>query len=423
MIHRINVFLLSVIIGFLPAYVFAASTPEDIWLREITKNVDSTGRTTGYTIDASKRTIVNGTARDMSSKLLDYKPNKAAVGGVMKKRLTQAAVGGGVALIGVAIVDSLLRGIGWIMEDGVYVKKIINDPEANPQYIWIVNGISVTAGSTPQAACNNAYNFYMPPDSGTTYKEANSVDGVNWFCPSPQFGRASRGAAITRQNNPNYDPTKPNTETKIPITDSELADIMFGDYAGDSSANIQPKNDGTHTGVQETMQPDPNAGEGTKDKPENPVSKDVDQKLDANPNKKVTDHKSTDSKGDEETTKEDGTKEQTKTDTKTELPAFCNYAASLCKWIDWTQNDELPEKDDTDLEVNVPIPTKTVSVNFGAQCPAPVSYPFSMGGYSTTIPLIKFEPLCATAPIVKPSIIALASIGAAFIIFGRGKSE
>lgn len=415
LVYKINICLLSLIFAFAPAYVFAADTPEDIWLREITKNVDSTGRTTGYTIDASKRTIVNGSARDMSSKLLDYKPQRSAVSGVMKKRLAQAAVGGGVVIIGAAAVDALLRGIGWIMEDGAYVKKRTpnnpvdpNDPSV--EYLYYRDpGTNGKYYSTPEAACMEVAKYY-----GQTFISYDTL------CRMKRSTGTADQWSLDKKKNINYDPNAPKNpnEQKIPITDSELEDIMFGDYQGDPDSNIQPKNDGQHTGVQETMTADPNAGEGTKDKPSNPVTEDIDQNLDANPNKTTKDYNSTDTKGTEETTKADGTKEQTNTDTRTELPAFCNYAASLCAWMDWTQKDE--NQTDQEIqkeELNISAQPDTTRVNFGSNCPAPLQGSYSMLGRSFSVSY-SWDPACEVASNFKPAVVGCAGLAAIYIVLG-----
>jgi hypothetical protein len=433
MIHKINVFILSVLVALMPAYVFAASPSDvDIWLKEITKNVDSTGRTTSYTLDAQKRTIVNGTARDMSSKLLDYKPDRSAVGGVMHKRLTQAAVGGGVGLIGVAAVDVLLKGIGWIMEDGVYVKIRKGDPSSpdDPavEYIYSTS-LYPTQASTPSGLCKTQS---IPSGWTSTHMEGGTYGFGYCLIDRSSTGLNNVKDQITRRPNPKFDPNAPSNpkDQKIPLTPQELADIMFGDYAGDPDSGIAPKNDGVHTGVQETMTADPNAGEGTKDKPSNPVSNDIDQKLDANPNKTTKDHKSTDSKGDEETTKEDGTKEQTKTETKTELPAFCNYAASLCQWLDWTQTpldqstepteiDTSKKRDVDDYGIDMDTTFNTSRFSINDQCPAPITSSINLNGtHSFTLSL---EPVCDILSSIKPVLIGCGYLYAAFIVTGAAR--
>ena len=431
--QKLIVLFISFCLAVFPAISLAASTPEDIWLKTITKNVDSLGRTTSVTVDAAKRTIIDGSARDTASKLLDYKPARSAVSGVMKKRLAQAAVGGGVVIIGAALVDGLLKGIGWIMEDGVYVKVKPSLLEENPTYIPYVYKNENLKGDVTyfsvDADGNSLCQSALSKDTGydpwfydKAVLQSKSESTVSCYFSSTKTS-FSGSHTLTRVVNPNYipnSPPKPNPTTKTPITQDELEKIMFGDYEGDPDHNIAPKNDGVWEGVEETMTADPNAGEGTKDKPENPVSKDVDQKLDANPNKTNKDHKSTDSKGDEETTKEDGTKEQTKTDTKTELPAFCNYAASLCKWMDWTQEEPTDKEEDFDIdkeELEIPAIVNTNRVQFGNQCPPAMSGSYSLLGRSHSFSY-SFDALCTVAVNLKPAVIGCSSIAAAYIMLG-----
>lgn len=419
--------LLIIYLGFLPAISFAALDKYDRWMiQSLEENVDSTGRTTSARLNAIKRTTVQGSAREIQS-IIDYAPKKPMVANVMKKRLTQAAVGGGVGLIGVAAVDALLKGIGWIMEDGVYVK--MKDPEGsgddlNCQKIFSLDlrNETIKACQPSDAAsrlCEGLKRNGSSDLTGSVSSYELVGDRVSVKCATTSGGTSNK--SISRSINRDYDPNKVDEKTKIPITDSELADIMFGDYQGDPSANIAPHNNGDWTGVKETTTADPNAGEGTKDNPENEVTKDIDRELENNPNKKTKDiGTESNSKGKEETTKEDGSKEQTETESTTKLPAFCNYAAFLCKWIEWTQEDTTDDEEEIEIEkeeIDIPNSFDQNKVNFGSQCPSPLSSSYSLLGRSHSVSY-SFDSVCDVAVKLKPAVVGCAGIAAVYIVLG-----
>lgn len=92
---------------------------------------------------------------------------------------------------------------------------------------WRVNGIKSTGSPTPTQSCEKAYNFYSTPTQDMPYQHANQDESGSWRCPSPQFGKDSRGAGILRYPTQDYDP---NCEDKCP-----------SGYEKDSNGKCQPK--------------------------------------------------------------------------------------------------------------------------------------------------------------------------------------
>lgn len=102
-----------------------------------------------------------------------------------------------------------------------------------------------------------------------------------------------------------------------------------------------------------------------------------------------------------------------------ELPAFCDWASTVCEWLDWTKkDDDLPAKDQSDLNVEVPFEEKNVSVSWGAQCPAPTYETVSLHGVTAQIKTTDFTYICDLDWLIKPFVIGFASISALFILFG-----
>lgn len=400
LIHKINVLLLSLIVSFAPSYVFASlMDPTDQWITEsMTENKDSLGRTTTAHLNGRKVQIVNGSFREINA-AIDYKPPSGAAARVMSKRLAQAAVGGGLALIGTAAVDALLRGIGWIMKDGVYVKRLA--PSDN-SLCDIAGGADLTK--------------YLA-DNGYTGRQCGEFKPHGEQLCTQLFG-IKNGSSVGLGS---YCVPKPTTEpTDIPITNQELEDIMYGNYSGDADAGISPNDTGDWTGVLESMTPDPNAGEGTKDKPSNEISKDIENKFDAAPNK-TTKNTGTESKSNGENTKKnaDGTEEKTQTETTQKMPALCQYAAAFCVWMDWTQKDDSDSEEQEIEKEDLDIPTipNTTKVNFGSNCPAPLHGSYTMLGRTFSIDY-PWDAACDVATKFKPAVVGCSGLAAIYIVLG-----
>ncbi|WP_265937159.1 virulence factor TspB C-terminal domain-related protein, partial [Acinetobacter sp. WCHAc060025] len=85
-----------------------------------------------------------------------------------------------------------------------------------------------------------------------------------------------------------------------------------------------------------------------------------------------------------------------------------------------TKDDGVPEKDKTDINLpDLPITPETVNVNWGGSCPAPTTTNISFHGQSQEITILRYDFICEWAWVIKASVVALASIGAVFIISGR----
>lgn len=439
MIHRINVFLLSVIIAFAPAYLYAAGDPWDYDYKKAgrwaAKFQNIIGESEYYKIleaRGEKDIIQSGTKKTVSA-TARVSVGASEVGGVMAKRIAQSVAGGGVALLGVAAVQTLLEGIGWVMEEGVYVKKKVEEGDPPPnqyQYLYSFQKPTSqwydTAGEAARTVSTRStttvkYIFKSVVDKGNL-NYAVKYD-VEYYNDNNQLTNKQIDVVenLQRRVNPNPNPV---SNTTIQITDEQIGCAIFGTCYHDP---VDPSIDaGVNNGVghpdiiKNAATPDENAGENDQT---NPITKKVNDGLDAAP--KTTEKEGTDGKTEsttEQTTDEEGNP-VTKTTGDFKLPAFCDWAAYMCDWIDWTKDDDLPEKDNTDFDDESPVVQKDVDVNFGSECPAPASVSYTVKGRTESIQVVNFEYVCAQAPIIKPAIIALASIGAAFIVFGRGREQ
>lgn len=142
-------------------------------------------------------------------------------------------------------------------------------------------------------------------------------------------------------------------------------------------------------------------------------------------------------------------------DISLEFPAFCGWAplvceaaqtvisfpATLTEWWEtanekadswatsiseaWTaakqwatSEDGLPEKEEIEQPTELPAESKTYNINWSAQCPTAQTVPISFHGVTAEITVADFSYLCSLDWLIKPFVIAFASISAAFIIFG-----
>lgn len=100
-----------------------------------------------------------------------------------------------------------------------------------------------------------------------------------------------------------------------------------------------------------------------------------------------------------------------------ELPAFCEWAAVVCEFIDWYKDEgkplepvELPEAEEED-------PTQTWSSGqSGGSCPAPVST--SVMGSEVAF---SYQPICDFATMLRGVLLLAAAVSAAYIIAGAAR--
>jgi hypothetical protein len=100
------------------------------------------------------------------------------------------------------------------------------------------------------------------------------------------------------------------------------------------------------------------------------------------------------------------------------LPDFCDWASSVCDFLDWTKEEDLPERDQTDLNITTPMEEKKVSLNVSAQCPAPSYQTVNFHGVTAQIKTADYSFICQLDWLIKPFVIGFATISACFIIFG-----
>ncbi|WP_325087786.1 virulence factor TspB C-terminal domain-related protein, partial [Acinetobacter johnsonii] len=108
-------------------------------------------------------------------------------------------------------------------------------------------------------------------------------------------------------------------------------------------------------------------------------------------------------------------------------PAFCNYAAKLCDWLDWTQEDK--ELEEAEKEEPEELDLGTIDKNrFSAngQCPAPKEIDETVKALGRNVNFdfkIEWTPICSVAEDTSPLVLLISTITGLLILVGGGRSS
>jgi len=298
---------------------------------------------------ACQQAIRNGTAVTLEA-VVQETINRQAVGKVLLKRL----LAGGLL---VGATQSLLDGIGWVMEDGVYVKYKI--PDENPkdvQKTWCFqNASSKYYCSKSALSLKNIYKSQYPQYPAEYEWRALNLDA--WYLVLREKKEStSGGVSVTFLyiKNPYYDPNaQPPKPQKITLTSDLLGDLAVGDYTDpvDPSAD---KKDKVWTDVENSYSPDVTGNElndkinnkldnapETNNKPKTPPKPDGDAQKYPAPDEKPGGQGETENKTDPETGNQTG---------NFTLPDWCLWAADQCQWHKEEKEVWKEEKEQRDSE-------------------------------------------------------------------------
>lgn len=369
-------------------------------LRQLETSAEIKGSRVGTTIEALKEVDKHATAKKWAKEL--------GKGGL------RFAVG---AVLIEAAMQEMLDGIGWIIDEGGKVnKKPDPNSEDNAKYsspyaFYNSGGSDFYSYSSFDAAAQKYWDrlHNMNP---TLYESIESKSVVRTFSDRNGFyteykfihksngvGGKITGFTILRKSNPDYkpdyvvepqpvpqseieqkindylnDPTKPQNVKDIIIEQAEKpkgkASIMWSD---DPSSEQTINQDNKNTANKILNSDDPK-GEGlVKDTPKisdgTEGSADTTPKPDPNPNP--------DPDPGTTPTPNPNPNPDTGSTTIFKWPPFCDYAAKLCDWLDWTQ--EKPDEEEPKEEENINnrgIFDRTFDLDFslGGQCPPNLSW-------------------------------------------------
>lgn len=111
------------------------------------------------------------------------------------------------------------------------------------------------------------------------------------------------------------------------------------------------------------------------------------------------------------------------TPNETDWPGFCDWATTVCDAIEWFRSpDDEYEKPEVPWE-ELPVEQQEWSSGIGGgTCPAPVTFTVSVGGVSVS-PQFEMKPVCDFATLMRPLVIAIATLIAVYIVAGLRQSK
>ena len=353
-------------------------------------------------------------------------------------KLSKFGRGTAAGLAAGAIVQGIVDGVGWVIDEGGKVTKKNEDGVecalgsecAYAQKLYVSNPFPVRKTFTSiTALCSYAKNYLNYRSN--CYLLGGTVPYIDNF-----------GGIGSVTNNPSYNPSAPPPERPVVSEDEKervlkdlLNDPKYANLAADMIAN-------TYSIGSENPEPDPNVVNDLKDKQKD-VLKSDNPKGDG---KTRTDPKiDTGTQGQADTTPKPDTGTGTNPDTGTgttpspnpspvngsttnfELPAFCNYAAKLCDWLDWTREDK--ELEEAEKEEPEELDLGTIDKNrFSAngQCPAPKEIDETVKALGRNVNFdfkIEWTPICSVAEDTSPLVLLISTITGLLILVGGGRSS
>ena len=330
-----KIFILFLLFSFhLTTFTHAATAPSGGGGRWVDKTLSRVGLDDIIEATARQQAVRNGSSVTLEAVVRET-VKRQAVGKVLLQRI----LGGGIAVAG---ITALIEGIGWVMENGQYVKyKRTDDKLPDVPLVWVYLGEKDKLFETAESACKAQ--FPQNPDihkwrySRTVMTTLESADCMGFSPETPESGKDTKNTGVSKIKNPNYDPKAPPPE-KIVLTDKLTGDIAVGDYT-DPVNSSKDKKDRVWTDVTSAYENDPN-GIG------NELSDALDDKMDNAPETTTKPSKppETDGAGQKYPTDKDkgteGTTEQDKDPTTGQptgsgsfnLPKWCLWAADNCEW-------------------------------------------------------------------------------------------
>lgn len=385
-------------------------------------------------------------------------PKKSLVGGVALQRAKKFAAGGAVAVVGGAIVDSLIKSVGWVMEEGTYVKFKPVEEEQSPNipYVYtIFNSQSIQSGqqyagryyASPASACNvDDMKTLLPhlahhADNGVETKDNEMYCGY-------KIGTSYK-APIRYVQNLDYDPDAQNPEPqKIVITPEDVGGLLLGDYDDPvDPAYDDHTNEWKRPELLSTYQPDPTGLENQLSDQLDRRAEDADPTDDGKPapfgDPRYPPLSNPDSDANDRSWEEDNVDDVNGESTpvldpetgeptggqsiKLQFPVFCEWAYIVCDWYDkWKKTDEWlkeePQLENEQLEIheeNILDYQHENHVSFGQSCPfspntTVIDFGISSFSFETDLTFI-----CTWGNQARAYVITLGHLGALiFLLLG-----
>lgn len=418
MIHKINVFLLSLIIAIMPAYVFANSSLGGWSLGGLIADGASS------IVNGTKTVVING-ANVVKTSTARITPSVASV----SKLLARGAAGYALSIA----VEQLLGAVDWVLdpENNQIVYKVPPTDPNSPQnqYYWESVYSPLTRSSTMQQAaqkmvnetcrvnnykdCSAPYDFTKINDNRYSFKydTYNTSGGT----------KTVRTQYANRIANPAYDPNAEQEERTLGL--DVVSQQVIDNAENSSDSDVKAGAQVATVGAAEDMLAN-NAA----------TQSDVEQQLNTNAQTETSEQATGETKPNEAN--------PDITDISLDFPAFCGWAPTICEaanvvinfpttltnwWTTATQSISAaytdakewfktePELHDTALDIQQETVTDyqyEQHVSFGASCPfSPQSavVDFGVGSFSMDY---DFTIACDIASDVRPYVVSISHLAA-----------
>lgn len=425
---------------------------------------DSQGRQTIQQIVNKHAVLPDGSKAELKTVVTQI-PDKAKVASTLTERLKNAkdyAKNLGKAsipsFVGMAAFTGLMEGIGWVMDEGGEIKRLPSpDPEDNTafthKYCSQTNMTSncVFANSGSDAASkyydkfikDNYYHSYIKTKQKTNEGISSGLAFESWSGYSRNaFDTADIwwGITIYIQTNSNYTPPvpKPADDQEIqsaleqalsnnnPALAAAIADAIKSAYSYDGSEGQKPSANTLAKEAADDMSvvlPKAFDNPVPTSNPERPSGyykitdgeKTVEGYVTPAPISGTTDTTTTPII-DPVTGQPTG---ETSTSGGFDLPPFCDWAAIVCDWIDWTKEEpDLPEEDgNIPNEILPAVWTPFELVNFDATCPPDIPLTMQIIG-SPVDSIFPMQPFCTFFSGMQPFVLLLSMILSVKIVAG-----
>lgn len=396
MIHRINIFLLSLLVALAPNFIFLqaanATTATDGW--SISKRLVQ-GATTFY--DGTKNVVLNGK---------NYVAKGTAAITPTASQVSKMIVRTGAVLAVDLAIKALIDGVDYVMDPANNRVKYQAPTEVGD---WMVNGI-VYPDMTLDQACASARPSYLHHNGSTcnygtkdpeiieaswAYALVNSTESEERYLPYDTVASQIIGDAASKDDAKAYVSSVADTASE---TDPQRQIVPISEIVNQLNQSQSIPTSNTATGEATKDQTDPNTGETVKDT----------------------------------------------TDLKLEFPVFCEWAPTVCqaaqaainfpstfiekfqKWDDWINRETKPytadeTKIDTEDKRSFDFSVFNENrFNVDDQCPAPEPHTFTLAGQTVSFSF-DLMPVCSILEMAKPALIAASYIYAAYIVIGASR--
>jgi hypothetical protein len=306
-------------------------------------------------------------------------------------------VGKATNAVGAALVIGgyILDAVDWVIDEGGKVTKHPNpddipyDDPSQQYYYQISYGSPSTKYSSISSLCSEAFirGGWNDGKPGNGYSCV--LEGSRVVATTPWGG--SMGQMGSRVDNPSYNPSAPPPETTV-VSEEEkeqvlkdlLNDPKYADLAAQMIGN-------TYSMGPENPEPDPNVVNDLKNKQKDVLKSDnpkgdgktrTDPKIDTGTQGQADTTPKPDPNQnpnpDPGTTPTPNPNPNTGSTTTFELPPFCDYAAIVCDWIDWTKEEPEEEEPEEEEEINDKgIFDRKFDINFDFKKNCPPDYVFA----------------------------------------------